>query len=429
MIRIILIRHGRTAWNVGEGQDPRFRGIVDLPLADEGVIQAQATARRLADVPLSAIYSSPLQRALRTAQLIAAPHDLTVQTLAGLGSMDYGDWAGLLWSEVAERWPDLFRQWRYDPLAVQIPGGESVADLRDRAVTAVHEALSRHADGETIVLVSHQVVTKTLACTLTGLPNTAHWHIRQGLCNLNRFDYDPVRGGFYLVGLNDTCHLAPSLPQVQGGSTRILLVRHGQTAWNAAAGEERFRGRTDLPLDGFGQTQARALARRLQGEPISALYTSPLLRAQQTLFPLAERLGLKVQPHDGLLDIDYGRFQGLTDADAALVYPREHQLWRTTPSQVRFPDGENLSDVQTRLVDLLGELAARHPSQTVVLAGHQIVNKVLACTLLGLELDQLWHVQQDTAGLDVFQQVGDAWHTLCLNDVCHVTGVRFMPEP
>ncbi len=429
MIRIILIRHGRTAWNVGEGQDPRFRGIVDLPLADEGLIQAQATARRLADVPLSAIYSSPLQRAVRTAQLIAAPHDLTVQTLTGLGSMNYGDWAGLLRSEVAERWPDLFRQWRHDPLSVQIPGGESVADLRDRAVTAVHEALNRHSDGETIALISHQVVTKTLACTLAGLPNTAHWYIRQGLCNLNLFDYDPVRGEFYLVGLNDTCHLAPSLPWVQDGSTRVVLVRHGQTAWNAAAGEERFRGRTDLPLDGFGQAQARALARRLQGEPIATLYTSPLLRAQQTLLPLSEGLGLKVQLHDGLLDIDYGRFQGLTHAEAALAYPEEYRLWRTTPSQVRFPDGENLSEVQTRLVELLDELAVRHPSQTIVLAGHQIVNKVLACTLLGLTLDQLWHVQQDTAGLDVFQRAGDTWHTLCLNDVCHVTGVQLTPEP
>jgi phosphoserine phosphatase len=421
MIRIILIRHGHTAWNVrGEGPGERFRGLVDVPLADEGVTQAQATARRLAAEPLAAVYSSPLQRAARTAQIIAKPHGLVARMLPGLGSMDYGDWAGQLHTEVARQWPDLYRQWRCDPYSIQIPGGECAADLRERAIAAVNEALAHHVNGETLVLVSHQVVTKTLTCALGGLPASAYWHVHQDLCNLSRFDYDPASATFTVVGLNDTCHLNPALPRAGGRGTRIILIRHGQTAWNAGAGEERFRGRTDLPLDGRGQSQARAVAERLKDEPIDALYTSPLLRARQTIAPLVDALGLPVQPHDGLFDIHYGSFQGLTHAEAAMTYPDLYALWRTAPGRVRFPRGESLADVRTRLLAVLDELTAHHPGQTVALVGHQMVNKVLACTLLGLDLDQIGLIQQDTAGLDVFEQVDGAWHTLALNDTCHL---------
>ncbi len=420
MIRIIIIRHGRTAWNVGEGQGERFRGIIDLPLADEGVIQAQVTARRLAAEPLAGIYSSPLQRAVRTAQIIAAPHGLDVQTLPGLGSMNYGDWAGQRHADVAQRWPDLYRQWRHNPFSVSIPGGESTADLRARALDALHQALDRHSDGQTIAIVSHQVVTRTLVCALAGLPDPAYWHIHQDLCNLNRFDYDPVGGTFTIIGLNDTCHLEPSLTRARGEGVRLVLIRHGQTAWNEGAGQERFRGRTDLPLDEIGQSQARAVAARLEGEPIAAVYTSPLLRARQTITPLAEKLGLAIQPHDGLLDINYGDWQGLTHAQAAAAYPELYACWRTTPSQVHFPGGESLADVQTRLCSLLDDLAARHPGQVVALVGHQMVNKILTCTLLDLDLDQIWRVRQDTASLNLFQRTGDAWHTLSLNDTCHL---------
>jgi broad specificity phosphatase PhoE len=430
MIHVILLRHGSTAWNVGEGQDERFRGLLDVPLAETGVAQAQVTANRLAHSPLAAVYSSPLQRAFRTAEIIAAPHKLAVQVLPGLTSMNYGEWAGQLHADVAHRWPDKYRAWRRDPFSVQIPGGETTADLRGRAMAALRTAISGHTDGQTLVFVTHQVVTRVLACTLTGLPTAAYWQVRQDLCNLSRFDYVPATEIFNVVGLNDTCHLTSSIGRTGGSGTQIILVRHGQTGWNAGAGNERFRGRTDLPLDDTGRAQARALAVRLaaggQDQPIAALYASPLIRAQQTLTPLATELRLPVLPHSGLLDINYGRFQGLTHTEAADLYPELYRLWRTSPSQVHFPQGESLADVQARLEALLGELTARHPGQRLVLVGHEIVNKVLACTLLGLDLDQIWHIGQEPAGLSLFQldDHRNQWLVQTLNDTCHLAGAR-----
>jgi len=420
MIRIIVVRHGHTALNTPEGQGQYFRGMTDLPLAEEGVAQAEATADRLAPLAIDAVYTSPLRRAACTAEILARPHSLSAQALPGLSSMSYGDWAGLLSTEVARRWPELYAQWRRDPLSVQVPGGDSAASLRQRAVAAVHAALARHADGSCLLFVTHEAVCRALVCTLVGVPDRLYWRIRQGLCNLTTFDYDPAEHSFRLVQMNDLCHLEPSLPRARGDGIRVVLVRHGQTAWNEGAGEERFRGRTDLPLDVAGRNQARAVARKLKSEPIAALYASPLIRAQQTMEPLAGELNLPVRSHEGLLDINYGDFQGRTHCEAANDYPDLYSLWRLAPSQVRFPDGEGLLDVQGRFLTLLGELSAAHPGQTVALVGHQVVNKVAACTLLELGLDAFWRIRQDTCGMDVFQQVEGTWHTLQINDTCGI---------
>lgn len=432
MIRILLIRHGRTNWNVaGDNASlhgERFRGTLDVPLADEGVTQSEITARRLASVPLAAIYTSPLQRAARTAAILAAPHNIQVDTLPGLSSMNYGHWAGRSHADVARECPDLYRAWRQDPLGIEVPGGESANVVRDRARDAVYQLLARHRSDETVAVVTHQMVTKILLCELIGLPGSAYWTLRQDLCNINVLSY-AESGTFTLHTMNDTCHLDLGLPAEggdaahQSGGVRLVVVRHGQTGWNAGAGLERFRGRTDLPLDATGLAQAESAGARLATEPVRALYCSPLQRTRQTLAPLADLTGLPIVAHPGLADIDYGRFQGLSHDEAASVYPDTYALWRTHPGRVTFPGGESLAHVQARLQALLSEMAATHAGETIVLAGHQMVNKVLACTLLGLDLDQIWRIDQATAGINVYQQVAGTWQVLRLNDTGYGTTV------
>jgi probable phosphoglycerate mutase len=145
-----------------------------------------------------------------------------------------------------------------------------------------------------------------------------------------------------------------------------------------------------------------------------------LQRAKQTVDPLAAQCSLPVNCHQGLLDIDYGLVQGLSHAEAKRIHSELFTTWQTAPSQVRFPAGERLADVQARLLSLLNEIAKRHSGETVLLVGHQIVNKVLACTLLDLDLDHIWQIRQDTAGLNAFQAMEGTWHTLTLNDTCHL---------
>jgi broad specificity phosphatase PhoE len=206
MTRVILVRHGQTAWNVGAScaEGERFRGRIDLPLNERGHAQAQALAERLADEPIAAIYASPLQRAIETAEPTAQRLGLTVQPLEGIMDINYGDWQEHPHSEVARLYPALYRQWLQEPHKVRPPGGESLEEVRSRAMAVLDQIMARHQDG-TILVTAHQVVNKVLVCAMLGLGNSHFWRIRQDNGCLNIFDYR--EGVFTAVLINDTCHL------------------------------------------------------------------------------------------------------------------------------------------------------------------------------------------------------------------------------
>jgi broad specificity phosphatase PhoE len=203
MTRVILVRHGQTEWNRVE----RFRGRADVPLNAAGLAQAEATGRRLAaGVPPAAVYSSPLARAVKTAEAIAGHFALAVQIHAGLADIDYGQWQGLTPDEARARWPEIINAWYDAPHTARIPGGETLDGLRARAMAAVNELAARHA-GQSIVLVGHTVVNRVILLGVLGLGNDRFWRLRQDTCAVNIFEADD--GEFTLVSLNDTCHLQP----------------------------------------------------------------------------------------------------------------------------------------------------------------------------------------------------------------------------
>ncbi len=201
MTRVILVRHGQTEWNRVE----RFRGRADVPLNEVGLAQAQSTGRRVAaEWQPSAVYSSPLSRAVRTAEAIAGHFGLPVQVHPSLADIDYGQWQGLTPEEARVRWSEMVDAWYNAPQRAQIPGGETLAELRERALATVEELCGRHA-GETIVLVGHTVINRIILLGVLGLASERFWHLRQDTCAINVFE---AEGGDYtLVSLNDTCHL------------------------------------------------------------------------------------------------------------------------------------------------------------------------------------------------------------------------------
>jgi broad specificity phosphatase PhoE len=199
---IILIRHGQTRWNEQVGE--RFRGRADIDLDDVGIRQAELTAKRVASWPVKAIYSSPLKRALRTAEILASPFKLKVDPLEGLIDLDFGQWQGLSHEEAARLYPELYRRWFQNPHEVTFPQGESLDKVRERVMEALRELLLQHEE-ETIVLVSHKMVCKALILGILGIDNSHFWQIEQYTCTLNLVE---VRGERLRVMLiNDTCHL------------------------------------------------------------------------------------------------------------------------------------------------------------------------------------------------------------------------------
>jgi broad specificity phosphatase PhoE len=198
--RFLLVRHGQTAWN----KDIRFRGTTDLPLSELGLAQAQRVAAWLRNEPIRDIYSSPLQRAVQTAQPLADALGLPIRIHGGLISADYGEWQGLTPQEVSERWPEMYRLWQQSPDQVIFPGGESLTIVLDRAVAMLDELSLAHPD-QTVALFSHEIVTKTLMGHVLGMELSAHWHVPQDNGCINAFFHAPSRRS--LVYLNDTCHL------------------------------------------------------------------------------------------------------------------------------------------------------------------------------------------------------------------------------
>jgi broad specificity phosphatase PhoE len=200
MTTVYLVRHGQTAWN----REEVFRGRADIALNETGREEALLAGQYLKRVAVNAIYSSPLSRAVETAEVIARYQDKKVLISDGLIDIDFGQWQGVSHEVVMERYGELYRQWKDNPHMVRFPGGETLEEVRERALRAVDEILLEHVD-ETLVMVSHRVVNKTLVCGLLGLDNSHFWKIGQDTACINVLEFGE---GFTLRCLNDTSHLA-----------------------------------------------------------------------------------------------------------------------------------------------------------------------------------------------------------------------------
>lgn len=201
MADIIIVRHGNTDWN----QNERFRGHANIKLNETGRNQAFAVANRLAQKPVSFIYTSPLARAVETAEIIAEPHGLKIKLLPELIDIDYGDLEGLSLDEAKRSYGDIYSNWLRSPQTVKFPGGESLDEVKQRAGTALDRIVSKLTD-QTVVFVSHKIVINMLFVHFLNLDSSQLRQICQDTCAINIFIKQDMH--FYATLLNDTCHLA-----------------------------------------------------------------------------------------------------------------------------------------------------------------------------------------------------------------------------
>lgn len=199
--------------------------------------------------------------------------------------------------------------------------------------------------------------------------------------------------------------------------TKVYLVRHGQTAWNVG---EIFRGRADIPLDETGKREAHLAGEALKDEALSAVYSSPLSRSMETAENIAKFHGLSVIPLDAIIDISYGEWEGSANQEIQEKYPELHALWLNEPNKVQFPGGESLDQVRARTMAALDDLIAKHKDESIVLVAHRVPNKVICCSLLGLDNSHFWRIQQDTASTNLFTHRDGQWIISFLNDTSYL---------
>ncbi len=177
--------------------------------------------------------------------------------------------------------------------------------------------------------------------------------------------------------------------------TRLFLLRHGQTAWNA---ETRIQGQLDIPLDATGLWQAERVALALQAEGIQALYSSDLRRAGQTAAPLAAAIKLDVQMDAALRERGFGHFEGSTYAEIEARWPEDTLRWRLREPDFRPGGGEALQAFYDRSVQAVQALAERHAGQTLAVVAHGGVLDCLyrAACHIDLRAPRTWQVANAT---------------------------------
>jgi broad specificity phosphatase PhoE len=214
--RLLLVRHGETDWN----REGRFQGQIDIPLNDNGLAQAEAARRFLAEVPIQRAWSSVMARPRRTAEVILESHPgIELALTEGLMEIGHGLWEGRLEREIAEDWPELLADWKVAPHTVQMPEGENVQDVWERSL-ASWEAIARSLrDAETALVVAHDAVNKTILCALLGLGPADIWAVKQGNGGVTVIDYPHGPDDVAVVScLNLTHHLGGVLDRTAAGA-------------------------------------------------------------------------------------------------------------------------------------------------------------------------------------------------------------------
>ena len=200
MPRLLLVRHGDTKLNSRK----RFWGVTDVELSSAGIRQAERLRDYLASEKIDAVYSSNLKRALVTAEIIASKHKLDVVICPELREIDFGEFEGLAFNEIGQRYPEFTKLWVKRSPKLKYPGGDSLEEFTNRVITFLSR-LDKHTAEDTILIVAHSGVIRTLICQLTGIDLRKRWQFRTDLASLSIVE--TYSQGAIISLLNDTSHL------------------------------------------------------------------------------------------------------------------------------------------------------------------------------------------------------------------------------
>jgi broad specificity phosphatase PhoE len=199
LVKLILVRHGQTLWN----REKRAQGVSDIELSNRGKAQADSLACSLQYERIDAIVSSPLKRALQTAEAINCFHHLPIEPEEALMELNMGDFEGIVFQEMMKNHGDFLKRWAEDPASVVMPGGESLAELQERAWDVVERIVRKPG---TTLLAAHNFTIMTILCKIKGMDLS---HIRQVHVDVASKTYVEFKNGRGNVVLfNDVDHLA-----------------------------------------------------------------------------------------------------------------------------------------------------------------------------------------------------------------------------
>ena len=203
MTRLVLIRHGQTAWN----KSGKYQGQSDVALSEEGLEQARCLAEHFPVEKLDAVYASDLSRAMVTAETVAQKFDLDVRPEPAFRELSFGKWEGLTYAEIVAGWPDAMANFLTHPDIMEIPQGESFPQVQQRAMARLKKIVAEHEPHDhTVGIFAHGAVLRTILTGIMQMPLSQVWTLSQYNTAVNIVRFDEGRPTVEL--LNSTAHLA-----------------------------------------------------------------------------------------------------------------------------------------------------------------------------------------------------------------------------
>lgn len=203
--------------------------------------------------------------------------------------------------------------------------------------------------------------------------------------------------------------------------TRLFLVRHGSTEANERKPFVLQGSEIDTPLTTKGWQQAREVAAFLREVKLSAIYASPMIRAQQTASLCAEPRQMKVCAVETLKECRVGRWQGLSWDEIRARDPIEVERFLANPARERHPEGESYEDVLARVAPALNDILAAHAGQNVLVVAHNMVNRAYLANLLGIDLSHARRVRQTNCCVNVIHSSAELTDVVTVNSIWHLT--------
>lgn len=198
---------------------------------------------------------------------------------------------------------------------------------------------------------------------------------------------------------------------------RLILVRHGQTDWNR---DYRVQGQADPPLNETGRAQAETIAGALKGEPIEAIYSSPLLRAIDTARTINRFHGVPLIEHPALKELDTGEADGIYFPHLAERYPDFFRQWKADAASVRWPGGESMEELQARAWKVIEGITTGPPRGCIVITSHLFVLLGILCKALDLRLSNYRRLNLSIGAISEIEAADGRWRLLRFNETCHL---------
>ncbi len=416
--RVILVRHGQSTYNLQR----RIQGRLDKSILTEaGRAVALQVGDTLSSITFDAAYTSPLQRAKETAEIIVSclTNPPQLQPTDQLMEIDLPLWEGMLRQDAIDQFPEAYRCWQQHPdkFAMKLPSNE--AEIEHFPVLAIFanarvfwkELLSRHSSG-TILVVAHNGINRALIATASEVSPAYYQSIQQSNCGISIINFETSavstdeqneqnkKVAVQLESLNLTAHTGEIFPKPRDGNRgpRLLLVRHGETDWNRAG---KFQGQIDVPLNDNGREQSRKAAEFLKNIKLDFAISSSMLRPKETAeIILQYHPDLKLELRDELREISHGLWEGKFESEIESSYPGLLEEWKTSPETVQMPEGENLQEVWERAIASWQDIV-KSVSGTGIVVAHDAINKAILCHLFGLEPEHFWKFKQGNGAVSV----------------------------